>query len=133
MMNNSKPLNQSVIPNEVFMLDDIKIRRDSKGRYCLNDLHKAAVAAGHNYKTCQTEHFLRNNSTQELIHEIQKNGELDFSPCETKAGRYGGTFVVIELVYSYAMWISPEFKIKVIRSFHELQTNGIAVAVTCSP
>lgn len=85
--------------NEVLVLDNVKIRRDSKGRYCLNDLHKAAVEAGHNYKSCQVEHFLRNDKTQELINEISKNGELEFSPCESKVGRYGGTYVVKELVY----------------------------------
>ncbi len=100
-----------------------KIRQDAEGRFCLNDCHKAATAAGHDYKATQVEHFTRNASTEGLIQELLKNGELEFEPVSSKAGRYGGTYAVKELVYAYAMWISPAFHLTVIRAFDALVTG----------
>ena len=101
------------------------IRQDAEGRFCLNDCHKAAIAAGHDYKATQVEHFTRNASTEGLIQELLINGELEFEPVSSKAGRYGGTYACKELVYAYAMWISPAFHLTVIRAFDALVTGQI--------
>ena len=58
-----------------------------------------------------------NQQTQELADEISDCPDLGSSPIETKLGRGGGTFVTKELVYAYAMWISPAFNLKVIRAY----------------
>ena len=97
-----------------------KVRQDAHGRFCLTDLHRSAVAAGEDYKRCQVEHFLRNDSTQALANELRENGELEFEPIASVAGRYGGTYVAKELVYAYGMWISPAFHLRVIRAFDNL-------------
>ncbi|MBE0508026.1 MAG: KilA-N domain-containing protein [Marinospirillum sp.] len=99
---------------------DVSIRQDAEGRFCLNDLHKAAGG--------ETRHkpveWLRNQKTQELIEETLKVG---FPTLVTfRGGRTPGTYVCKELVYAYAMWISPAFHLKVIRAYDELQTNGVA-------
>lgn len=111
--------------SNVITIDGIMIRQDAEGRYSFNDLHKAAVAAGHDYKRCQVEHFTRNETTQGLIAELRENGELEIEPFVSKAGRYGGTWGCKELVYAYAMWISPAFHLKVIRAYDQMATQPV--------
>lgn len=111
---------------------DVGIRQDSEGRYSFNDLHRPAVAAGHDYKACQVEHFTSNESTQALIAELQKNGELEIDPYVSMAGRYGGTWGWRELVYAYAMWISAAFHLKVLRAYDAMMTRPPALNL-CDP
>ena len=108
-----------------FDLYTITIRKDSEGRYCLNDLHKAAGELEQH----ATWRFFRNQQTDELIEELIKapNLVVKAAPLEVKRGRNGGTFVVKELVYAYAMWISPAFHLKVIRVFDEYATKGMVM------
>lgn len=85
--------------NNVISIDQTTVKQDAEGRYCLNDLHKAA--GGDNKHRAQF--WLDGQTTRELISELEKDGIPAFSILR---GRNGGTFVVRELVYSYAMWIS---------------------------
>lgn len=39
----------------------------------------------------------------------------------SKAGRYGGTYAHKDIAFEYAMWISPEFKVYLIREFQRLK------------
>jgi hypothetical protein len=38
----------------------------------------------------------------------------------SKAGRYGGTYAHKDIAFEFAMWISPEFKVYLIREFQRL-------------
>ena len=38
-----------------------------------------------------------------------------------KAGRYGGTFAHKDIAFEFGMWISPEFKIYLIKEFQRLK------------
>ncbi len=40
-----------------------------------------------------------------------------------KAGRYGGTYAHKDIAFEFAMWISPEFKIYIIKEFQRLKTE----------
>lgn len=39
----------------------------------------------------------------------------------SKAGRYGGTYAHEDIAFEFAMWISPEFKVYLIREFQRLK------------
>lgn len=120
-------------------ISDIKIHMDAEGRYSLNDLHKASGKE----RRHEPAAWLRLDQTNELIQEILntqkcvfKNGDNSNSsesqikkPMDSKKGRYGGTYVCKELVYSYAMWISAAFALKVIRAYDALVTGNANEAV----
>ena len=108
---------------QLLVIAGLTINTDEEGRYCLNDLHKAAG----NEERHATWRFLRLDTTVELIDELQSTTSGGLEPFSAKAGRYGGTYVVRELVYAYAMWISPKFHLEVIRAYDRLATNGVAV------
>lgn len=113
--------------NQALVIGEFTIRQDEDGRYCLNDLHKASGAADKHRPT----YFIRNEQTQDLIKEIEsenydagnpasKNKQCENSHTAVKVingGASRGTYVVEDLVYSYAMWISAKFHLMVIRAY----------------
>ncbi|BCU55274.1 KilA-N domain-containing protein [Enterobacter kobei] len=100
--------------SQLLVIDGVSVRRDIFGRYCLNDLHRAAGA--------QDKHkpafWLRNEQTEQLISELQiSNSDTPYPVSVIRGGKEQGSYVCKELVYSYAMWISPQFSLRVIRTF----------------
>ncbi|MEI2671554.1 MAG: KilA-N domain-containing protein [Marmoricola sp.] len=110
----------------------IEVNRDPGGRFSLNDLHRASGGEDRH----RPSYWLHLDQTKGLIEEIRKplNCSVagiplterinDLEPVVTLRG-FGaqGTFVVRELVYGYAMWISPAFHLAVIRTFDALVTG----------
>ncbi|NAR84988.1 KilA-N domain-containing protein, partial [Acinetobacter haemolyticus] len=107
--------------NQPLVIGDFSIRQDEDGRYCINDLHKASGGA----EKHKPYNFMRNQQTKDLIAEIEReNMMLKSEHHKSKAintvkgkGLSQGTFVVKELVYYYAMWISAKFHLTVIRAY----------------
>lgn len=99
------------------IIADVKVRTDNEGRYSLNDLHKAAGGENRHRPSV----WLENQQTKALVAELEKAGIPAF---ESKQRQ--GTFVVKELVYGYAMWLSAAFNLTVIRAFDALVTGQIA-------
>ncbi|KVV88272.1 hypothetical protein WK86_06330 [Burkholderia cepacia] len=64
--------------------------------------------------------------TADLAAELEK-GVPHFRGIESKQGL--GTFVAKELVYAYAMWISPAFHLKVIRAYDEMVPQATVPAL----
>lgn len=86
------------------------IRRDIDGRYCVNDLHKAAGGEGrHN-----PHYWLNLTPTKEIIELIKSSPKLhvDLTPVKTVKGfgKEQGTWVIDVLLLEYASWVSPKFK-----------------------
>ena len=113
--------------NQPLVIGEFTIRQDEDGRYSLADLHKAGGAL----KKHQPTNFLRVEQTQELIAEIESSSDmisLDINHSSNmrsavkviNGGNNRGTYVVKELVYSYAMWISAKFHLMVIRAYDSL-------------
>jgi hypothetical protein len=86
----------------------------------LNDLHRASGGEAKH----QPALFVRLDQTQALIKEISST-DLQSIPIGTVLGKgkQQGTFVAKELIYAYAMWISPKFSLMVIRAFDALVTG----------
>lgn len=113
----------------------ISVRQDAEGRYCLKDLHQAAIAAGFNRRSTEPNSFLRKKEAQKLVAELRSETTQNLGnlitlnqrnlgePILTERGRTGNTYVVKELVYAYAMWVSPAFHLKVIRAYDALVTG----------
>lgn len=102
------------------MIHATPIRRDAEGRYCLNDLHKAA---GGEHRQ-QPHYFMALESTKELAEAIS-NSRLsgNKNPVEMSRGRYGGTYVHEDIAIDYAAWVSPVFKLEVYRAFKETRSE----------
>ena len=41
----------------------------------------------------------------------------------SKSGRYGGTYAHTDIAFEFAMWISPEFKVYIIKEFQRLKNE----------
>ena len=50
-----------------------------------------------------------------------------------KAGRYGGTYAHKDIAFEFAMWISPEFKVYVVREFDENPERVKQLRIGCEP
>lgn len=95
------------------------------GLYCLNDLHRASGGQ----KKHAPYRFMRNAETKKLIKEVERtpnmvNGNKAFKVIKGgNAKSRQGTYVCKELVYRYAMWISAEFTLLIIRTFDEVASK----------
>jgi len=101
------------------------------GLYSLNDLHRAS---GSNKKH-KPANFMRLENTKALIAEIWRCSDVSNEANSTaynviQGGHSGqqGTFVCRELVYSYAMWISPRFQLLVIRAFDSMVSEQVELS-----
>lgn len=119
------------------MIANTQIRRDVAGRFCLNDLHQASGGEAKR----RPNYWLELEGTKSLIAQVVD--DLDDSDAgipafdagipasrapvvSMRTGLGQGTYVVKDLVYAYAMWISPRFHLHVIRAYDAMVTSEVA-------
>lgn len=90
--------------------------RTFENLYALNDLH---IASGGKDKH-RPNQFIRLDATKALIAEIEKDNQ---HALKIIRGTNGGTYACEELVIAYAMWISPQFHLVVLRAFLAMHRN----------
>lgn len=103
------------------MIAGIEIHQDQDGRFSLNDFHRAAGGEDRH----RPSRWVENQQAQELADEIGKAGITALRVA--RGGRAAGTYACKELVYAYAMWISPVFSLNVIRTFDSVAANDNAI------
>lgn len=103
---------------------DTIVGQDKEGRFSLNDFHRAAGGE----KKHRPAYWLATAQAKDLVSMLASESEAGnpASPiCIIKgnhsSGAAQGTYAVRELIYAYAMWISPAFNLKVIRAFDAVQ------------
>lgn len=96
--------------------------RSYENLFSLNDLHKASGGADKH----SPFRFMRNEQTKDLISEINSQTPNLVASKIIRGGSdltVRGYWVCEELVLSYAMWISPQFHLVVLRAFLAMHRN----------
>ena len=113
-------MNAIAVTNQTFTIAETVINMVD-GLYSLNDLHKASG----NIEKHRPAFFIRNQEVTELAKEIMQCANLHSDQVIRKVngGHNRGTYACKEIVYRYAMWISPKFALIVIRAFDAMVTR----------
>ena len=77
------------------------------------------------FKRFDFDTFKRDAGSNAYVFSIKKwNDELNGIGILTKSGRYGGgIFAHIDIALEFASWISPEFKLYIIKDYKRLKTD----------
>lgn len=109
-------------PSHPVTVAGFNVQQDAAGRFSLNDLHRAAGGENRHRPSL----WIENQQTQALVDELAKAG---IPALETvHGGANPGTYAARELVYAYAMWISPRFYLQVIRAYDALVSGAAGLA-----
>lgn len=95
------------------VIKGITVIQEQDGLYRLNALHEASGGE----KRHQPNNWLRNKQTKALIAALKGEGRpITEIALVINGGDRRGTYVCRELVYAYAMWISPRLCIDAIQN-----------------
>ncbi len=67
-----------------------------------------------------TKHSGLNNFKISVKEFVERTNAISIT---AKAGRYGGTYAHKDIAFEFAMWISPQFKIYIVKEFQRLKNE----------
>lgn len=102
----------------LMLIEDTLIRQDGDGRYCLNDLHKAAVAKGTADNGQQPSRFLRSAQVTRFVDKLSES-QKRLSVESIRGGVNQGTYADELVAIRYAAWIDTDFELEVYNSFRQ--------------
>lgn len=102
----------------LMLIQGTPIKQDEEGRYCLNDLHKAAISAGTATSSQGPSRFLRSEQVQRFVDKITDSQNCT-SVESVKGGVNQGTYAHELVAMRYAAWIDPGFEVEVYNTFRQ--------------
>ncbi|WP_338882664.1 KilA-N domain-containing protein [Xenorhabdus sp. TH1] len=103
------------------VIENIQVRSSEHGTYNLNDLHKAAIAAGLAQKWQKPSQFLQSDGIREFVEEVTKVLKHTLEQNQilriSHGGNERGTWAHELITLRYAAWLSPAFEVKVYQTF----------------
>lgn len=113
--------------NQLISIDGVFIRQDQDKFYSLNDLHKAAIAAGKANESQRPSEFLKSKSAQSFVQSV--SDAINVASVKTyKGGIFQGTYGHELVAIRYAAWIDSAFEVKVYQIFRDnIATKQISV------
>lgn len=97
------------------------VRVDGNEFFCLNDLNAF-------YPNKRVDVWLKSQTTQEFIELVERdiippNGGIINRAIIAKRGKTGGTYAHKLVAMEFCMWLSPEFKLEVIKAYESGATS----------
>lgn len=97
------------------------------GLYCLNDLHKAAMANGRATDSHRPSNFIKSQAG--FIDAVEATGVA--SVVTVKGGK-SGTYAAELVAMKYAGWIDPSYEVQVYQAVQALKRGDIEAALALS-
>ena len=118
-----------IVQQKSINIADTVITTDQAGRFCLNDLHKAAMASGKATDSHRPGNFLKSPGVEAFAQIL--SDATNIASVETiRGGPRQGSYGVELIVLRYAAWIDPEFEVQVYKTFHSVATGQAPAAPT---
>lgn len=97
------------------------IRVDKNDYFCLNDLNSF-------YPNRRIDFWLKSQATKEFVALVERdiippNGGIINRAIIAKRGKGGGTYAHKLVAMEFCMWLSPEFKLEVIKAYESGRTQ----------